>query len=123
MEKKWTNKNVDLALLTARIGNFFKERDFEIIRGETAEGYNVFAEDSPSFRLEGYVSVTIEGKPEDFMVKLELCQKEKKGSFTPILLTTMFLSGYFLKKKLRSEEDWMRLEKEFWTYLDKLMLY
>jgi hypothetical protein len=123
MEKRWTNKNVDLALLTARIGNFFKERDFEAVKGETATGYHIFAEDSPHFRLDGCVSVTIEGKPDDFIVKLELFKEGKKRSFTPILLTTMFLSGYFLTKKLRSEEDWMRLEKEFWKHLDTLMLY
>jgi hypothetical protein len=123
MEKRYTNKNIDLALLTTRIGNFFKERDFEAIKGETAEGYHILAEDSPSFRLDGCVSVAIEGKPEDFTVKLELFNKGKRRSFTPILLTTMFLGGYFLKTKLRSEEDWMRFEKEFWRHLDNLMLY
>ena len=123
MEKRWTNKNVDLTLLTARIGDFFKERDFEAMKGETATGYQILAEDSPSFRLDGCVSVVIEGKSDDFIVKLELFKKGKERSFTPILLTTMFLGGYFLKTKLRSEEDWMRFEKEFWRYLDNLMLY
>jgi hypothetical protein len=123
MEKRWTNKNVDLTLLTTRIGDFFKERDFEAMKGKTATGYQILAEDSPIFRLGGFVSVTIEGKPDDFTVKLELCQKEKKRSFAPILLTTMFLGGYFLKSRLRSEEDWMKLEKEFWRYLGNLMLY
>lgn len=122
MEKRWTNKNVDLASLADRIGDFFKERDFEAVKGETATGYQILAEDSPSFRLGGCVSVAIDGKPDDFMVKLELTTKEKKRSLTPILLTTMLLSGYFLKARLRSEEDWMRFEKEFWRHLDNLML-
>jgi len=123
MEKRWTNKNVDLPLLTSQIGNFFKERDFEAIKGETPTGYQILAEGSPYFRLEGHVSVTIEGKPDDFFVKLELCGGEKKHSLTPIVLTTMFLGGYFLIRRLRSEEDWMTLEKEFWRYLDNVMLY
>jgi hypothetical protein len=123
MEKRWINKNVDLALLTSRIGDFFKERDFGAVKGETAAGYQIFAEGSPSFRLDGCVSVVVEGKPDDFIVKLELSKREKKSSFTPILLTTMFLGGYFLKSKLRSEEDWMRFEKEFWRYLDCLTLH
>lgn len=122
MKRRWANKNVDLALLTTRIGIFFKERDFEAIKGETPTGYNIFAEDSPYFRLDGYVSVTIEGEPDDFIVKLELCKKGKKRSFIPILLTTMFLGGYFLSKRLRSQEDWMDLEKEFWNHLDNIML-
>lgn len=123
MKKRWTNKNVDLPLLTTHIGSFFKERDFEAIKGEKATGFHIFAENSPYFRLDGYVSVTIQGKPDDFIVKLELCKEGKKRSFTPILLTTMFLGGYFLSKRLRSEEDWMKLEKEFWKHLDNIMLY
>jgi len=123
MEKRWTNKNVNLALLTTHIGNFFKEKDFEAIKGETSEGYHIFAEDSPYFTLDGYVSVTIEGKPDDFIVKLELCKKGKRRPFTHGLLTRMFLSGYFLSRKLRSEEDWMKLEKGFWSHLDNIILY
>ena len=121
MEKRWTNKNVDLVLLTTRIGDFFKERSFEAIKGETAAGYHIFAQGSPRYRLGGYVSVTIEGKPDDFTVKLELPKAEKKHSSTPILLTTMFLGGYLLKTRLRFEEDWNRFQKEFWSYLDGLI--
>lgn len=123
MKKRWTNKNVDLASLTTYIGNFFKERDFEAIKGEKPTGYHIFAENSPYFKLDGYVSVTIEGKPDDFTVKLELCKEGKKRALTPILLTTMFLGGYFLSKRLRSEEDWMKLEKEFWKHLDNIVPY
>jgi len=123
MEKRWTNKNVDLVLLATQIGNFFKERDFEVIKGETPTGYHIFAENSPDFKLVGYVSVAIEGKPNDFAVKLELCNEGKKRSLAPVLLTTMFLGGYFLTRRLRSEEDWMKLEKEFRTHLDNVMLY
>ena len=121
MEKRWTNKKVDLALLTSRIGDFFKENNFGAVKGETAEGYQILAEGSPCFKLDGYVSVTIEGKPDDFTVKLELPKAEKKHSFTPVLLTTMFLGGYFLKTRLRFEEDWNRFNNEFWSYLDGLI--
>jgi hypothetical protein len=122
MQKKWTDKNVDLVLLATHIGNFFKEKDFEAIKGEIPNGYQIFAENSPYFRLDGYVSVTIEGKSDDFTIKLELC-REGKRSLTPLLLTTMFVGGYFLSKKLRSDEDWMRLEKEFWRHLDNFLLH
>lgn len=123
MEKRWTDENVDLVLLTTRIGNFFKERDFEAIKGETPTGYHIFAENSPGFKLVGYVSVSIEGKPNDFAVKLELCNEGKRRFLAPVLLTTMFLGGYFLTRRLKSEEDWMKLEKEFWKYLDNVILY
>ena len=123
MEKRWTDKNVDLTMVTTRIGSFFKERDFEAIKGETSTGYHIFAENSPNFKLVGCVSVSIEGKPEDFVVKFEPCNKGKKRSLTPILLTTMFGGGYFLTRRLKSEEEWVRLEKEFWKHVDNIVLY
>jgi hypothetical protein len=122
MEKRWMERGVDLASLTNYIGNFFKERDFEAIKGQTSSGYNIFAEDSPHFKLDGCISVTIEGKPNDFIVKLELCKKEKRHSLAPILLTTMFLGGYPLLKRLKSEENWIRFEKEFWSYLNNIVM-
>lgn len=117
------NKGVDLALLIDYIGNFFKRMDFEAIKGKTQKGYNIFAEDSPKFKLDGYISVAIEGEPNDFIVKLELCQKAKRHSLTPILLTTMFFGGYMLLKKLRAEEDWKRFEKEFWNHVDNTIIF
>ena len=122
MQKRWTNRNIDLALFATRIGEFFKEKDFEAIKGESSGGYQIFAENSPYFRLEGYVSLAIEGGPNDFSVTLELCKRQKKRSFAPILLTTMFLGGYFLSKRLRAEEDWMKFKKEFWTHLDNVVM-
>lgn len=123
MEKTWTNKNVDLALLTTQIGNFFKEKDFNAIKGETQTGYQILAEDSPHFTLDGYVCVTIEGNPNRFAVKLEPGRKERKFSNLPDRLTTMFIGGYFLTRRLRAQEDWMTLEKEFWRHVDNAMLY
>lgn len=123
MQKKLKGKNVDLALLTTRIGDFFKAGDFEAIKGETPTGYQIFAEDSPHFKISGYASVTIEGTPDDFAVKLDLCKKERKhASPHSFLLEAMFFGGYFLKRKLKSEEAWLKLEKEFWRYVENVVL-
>jgi hypothetical protein len=122
MEKRWVNRKIDLALLTTHIGNLFKEKDFEAIKGEIPTGHQILAEGSPRFRFDGYASVTIEGKPDDFSVKLEHCEAERKGSLAPILMTTMFFGGYFLSRKLRSAEEWTELEKEFWNYVDNAVL-
>jgi hypothetical protein len=122
MEKRWINKHVDLALLTTRIGEFFKRKDFNAIKGDTPTGHQIFAEDSLHYRLDGCVSVTIEGKPDDFVVKFELCSPEKKSSLISPLLTQMFLSGYFLSRRLKSAEDWTKLERKFWIYVDNTIL-
>lgn len=119
MQRNWTKKNVDLALLTARIADFFKEKDFEAIKGETSTGYQILGEDSPHFKIPGYVSVTIEGKPEDFTVKLDHCRNKKRPPrFSPFLLT-MFGGGYLISRRLKSEEAWTKLETELWKHVEK----
>ena len=123
MQRNWTKKNVDLALLTARIGDFFKKKDFEAIKGEIPTGYQILAEDSPYFKIQGYVSVTIEGKPEDFTVKLDHCGNKKRHSrFSPFLLTILG-GGYFISQRLKSEEAWIKLEREFWRHVENAVLH
>lgn len=123
MQKNWVEKNVDLAELTTRIGDFFKEKDFEAIKGETSTGHQILAADSPYFKISGYVNVTIEGKPNDFFVRLEPCGKDKRPPPMSIFLTTMFGGGYFLSRRLKSQEAWMKLEKEFWRYVENAVLH
>jgi hypothetical protein len=121
MEKRWYGKSVDLSLLTTHIGEFLKERGFEAVKAKTqSDGYKIFAGYSPSFRLNGYIAITVEGKPDDFSIRLELY--EGKGKTFPVLLSTLFFGGYFISKRVRSIEDWVRLEREFWTYVDNMVL-
>lgn len=123
MQKNWIGKDVDLAFFTTCIGDFFKAMDFEAIKGEIPNGYQIFAADSPHFKLEGHVSVSIEGKPEDFVVKVDLCNEQKKHVFRPpTFLVTMFTGGYFFLRKLKSEEAWMKLEKELWRHIENIVL-
>lgn len=123
MEKNWREKNVDLTELTARIGDFFKEKDFEAIKGEIPTGHQILAAGSPYFKINGYVGVTIEGKPDDFVVRLELCGEDKRPRFRSIFLAAMFGGGYFLSRRLKSEEAWMKLENEFWRYVENVILH
>jgi len=122
MKRKWNNKNVDLKLLTTYIGEFLKKKDFEAVKGEIPTGYQIFAENSPYFKLDGYVSVAIEGKSSDFTIELELCKGKKNSLIEPVLLTTMFFGGYFLKRKLKSDEDWIKFKNEFWRYVENAVL-
>jgi hypothetical protein len=123
MHKNWKEKNVDLALLTTRIGDFFKVNDFEAVKGTISTGYQIFAENSPYFKINGYVSVTIEGTPEDFTVNFELCTDKKKRDLPhSIFLESMFLGGYFILRRLKSEEAWLKLEKEFWRHVENAVL-
>lgn len=118
MQKSWSNKNIALDLLTTCIGEFFKEKDFEAIKGKMPNGYQILANDSPYFKLDGYVSVTIEGQPNNFTITLDLCGGKKKGFGGGPLLMAMFGGGYFFLRKLKSKEDWVKFEKEFWRYVE-----
>jgi len=123
MQRNWTGKNVDLNELTTHISRFFKEKDFEAIKGEIPTGHQILAEDSPHFKINGYISVTVEGRSNDFVVKLEHCGKDKHPRFFSVFLTTMLGGGYFLSRRLKSEETWMKLEKEFWKYVENAALH
>lgn len=118
MQKSWSNKNIDLELLVTCIGDFFKERDFEAVKGKTPNGYQILAHDSPYFKLDGYIDVTIEGQPNNFVITLNLRGRKGKDFGAGPFLMAMFGGGYFFLRKLKSEEDWIKLEKEFWRYVE-----
>lgn len=122
MERKWSMKNVDLNLLTVKIGDFFKERNFEVLGEKTPTNYQVTADNSPYFKLLGFVSVIIEGKPDDFILKLELCEKKRRYSKYGSLLLGLLGGGYFVRREMESDEAWEKLEKEFWLFVENAVL-
>jgi hypothetical protein len=123
MQKNWKGKNVDLEFLTTHIGDFFKAKDFEAVKGEIPTGYQIFAGDSPYFRIHGYVSTTVEGKPNDFTIEFKLCTEKKESILHRFaFLESMLVGGFFLLRRLKSEEAWLELEKEFWRYAENAVL-
>jgi hypothetical protein len=123
MQRNWTNKNVDLVLLTMRIGDFFKEKEFETVEGEIPTGYEILAKDSPYFKIQGYASVNIEGNPEDFTVKIHYCGYETSHSRFSSLLLRMFGGGYLVLRQQKSQEAWTKLEKKLWRYVENAVLH
>jgi hypothetical protein len=122
LRKNWTGRNVDLPLLTTRIGDFFKAKDFDAIRGEIPTGYQILAQDSPFYKIIGCMSVTIEGKPNDFFIDFVLdVDQKKRGLPRSIFFEQMLFGGYLLSRKIKSEEAWSRLEKEFWVYVENVV--
>jgi len=123
MQRNWTGKNVDLASLTTHIGDFFKANDFEAVKGEIPTGYQIFAGDSLKFKVHGHVSVTVEGTPDNFTVKFEQSKSKKKRDFPhPMFLEQMILGGGLILRRMKSEEAWLKLEKEFWRHVENAVL-
>jgi hypothetical protein len=105
--------------LAEKIDDFFKLKQFEAISGETKEGYKIFAENSPLYELRGYVETTIQGTQDEFSI--ELSGTAKKDDRLASRLTTFFVGGYFFLRNVRSYEEWLRFEKDFWTYADRVI--
>jgi len=122
MERRWAMKNVDLYTLTMRMGDFFKDRNFEVLGEKTPTNYQVTAGNSPSFKLLGVATVTIEGEPNDFFIKLELVEKKRRYSKLGTFFLNLFGGGYLVLRETKSEEAWMKLEKEFWPFVENLVL-
>jgi hypothetical protein len=123
MQRKWSGKNVDLALLANHIGNFFKMWDFEAVKGEVPNGYQIIAANSPNFRTEGYICLTIEGKPDDFVIKCDLCKDNNDYFLLFNPLIRMFVGGYWFLRKLKSNEAWRKFEKELTQYVESVVSY
>lgn len=121
MQRNWTEKNVNLSLLATHIDNFFKEKGFETTREEVPTGYQILAENSQYFKIQGYVRVTIEGRPQDFNVELDHCGKQKYSGFSSLLLR-MIGGGYLVLRELKSEDTWRELEKQFWRHVENIVL-
>lgn len=123
MEKKWTQENIDLALLTDNIGQFFKDNNFEAVKGEIPTGFQIIAAGSPRFKTGKPVTVTIEGEPKDFTIKLELAEEEKKErkSLRNIWLMHMIGAGFLITEKLKSEEAWENLKRELWRHIENVI--
>jgi hypothetical protein len=123
LEKSWSDKNIDLKLLATHISTFLEENYFRKVRtADIPNGYQILAEDSPFLNSDEYLDIKVEGQPNDFIVKLDLCRK-KKSRFEPSpLLLSMFGFGYLYLKKLKSRENWPVLTGEFWRYVENSLL-
>jgi len=122
MQRSWTNKNVNLETLIDTIGEFFKAKDFEAVKMQTEDRYKILAWDSTYYKFTGTVTLTLEGKPDNFIISLELSREKKRSLPSSIILTTMFGGGYFLMKQLKSDEEWIRFKRDLWAYIDAAIM-
>lgn len=122
MQRRLTDQNINLASLRDALVEFFIKKDFEATKGETEKGFEILAYDSPHYKFEGYADVKIEGEKNDFAVSLELHKESKRNSpVQSTVLTTMLGGGYFLLKRLKSDEAFLKLEKEFWANVENTL--
>jgi hypothetical protein len=113
VQKSCIGLNVSLSSLVKEIIQFFESKEFNNVTAlETETGYQVIAGDSKHYKIEKDVSVTIQGKANDFTISLTSNTEERRPSL-PLILTSMFGGGYFLLKNFKSEEAMQKLERDF----------
>jgi len=123
MQRNWSKRNVDLNQLSEKVTEFFKDDYFEVTTNETKNCHRILAKDSPNYDINGQIAVTIDGKPEEFSIKIEL-QKENKPKILsfPTILTTLLGGGYLLIQHSKSDEEWIEFRKNFWQQVDRIVM-
>jgi len=120
MQRMWTNRNVDLNSFKERIREFFENNDFEISVNELGDTYRLVAGGSLKYRINGQVSVTIAGTPQDFSITLEQEKKSKPGKYSlPMTLTVFLGGGLLLRDEFKSDEAFLNLRRDLWAFADR----
>lgn len=70
------------------------------------------------------MNVTVEGTPDDFVVKFDIPTDRRKRILPfSLLWETMLFGGYFVPRRLKSEEAGIAPEKEFWRHVENAVLF
>jgi len=114
MQKSFERKT-NLETLTKQIIQFFEVKKFEDITAlQNDDGYQIIAGNSRTYKLRSDLKVNIHKEKNGFTISLNPLKETKRFNF-PMTLATMFGGGYFLLKDLKSDEAWVKIEREFWN--------
>jgi hypothetical protein len=117
MRKQWVEKNVDLALLSENIEDFFRGTGFRTKRDESVEEYKILVIPQRAQKIRENVKVKILGNSNDFIIELSAGDRARRAIRFGYL-TNMIGGGSLLLQGLKSREALERLEKEFWVYVE-----
>ncbi len=118
MQRRWTGKNVNLALLSDRVEDFFKDRGFSTEKEESAGEYTILWAPPRVRSMRDAMTVRILGNPNDFVVEI-IASERTRGTITLGMLTKLFGGGYLVVRGLRAKEALEKIEREFWVYVEE----
>lgn len=122
MRARWVGKNVDLALLSACVEDFFKGKDFKTRRDESAEECTISGIPQRAHGIYGEVNVRVLGNPNDFEIEF-LTSKHTRSAIKLGFITSMFGGGVLLLRGLKSQEALEKLEREFWRCIEEAITH
>lgn len=123
MQRVWTNRNVDLKIFNEKIRQFFEQNEFETKTEEIEGTYHIVASGSTEYTIEGQVTVTVKGNPQDLLLTLELQKKSKPRKYSmPMTLSTALGFGFLLRDEFKTDEEFLELKKDLWAFADKTVI-
>lgn len=118
MRRRWSRKNVDLALLSALVEDFLSSKGFKTRKDTSGAGYTLLAKPLPVCDVREPVTVKVFGDSNDFEVEF-LPRGKSRLSVRTGYVTTLFGGGGFFLRGLKSCEALEKMEKEFWLYVEE----
>jgi len=120
MQKSF-EREANLETLTRQIVRFFDVKKFEDITAfQNDDGYQIIAGNSRTYKLRSDLKVDIHKEKNGFTISLNTLKETKRFNF-PMTLATMFGGGYFLLRDLKSQEAWVKIEREFWNHVHSVI--
>jgi len=116
MEVQWKDRNVQLSTLVDFVCKFFAERNFTVSLSNSNANHLVVAKSRRSHEIVEDVRVSVNGKPNDFIVGF-IAGPRSRALVIFGTLTSFIGGGSLSLKGLKSREALEKLEQEFWAYL------
>ena len=118
MQGRWCGKNVDLAILSERIENFFRDKGFRIIKDLSEPEGKILAKPPKGIGILGRVTIRVLGDSNDFLIEFST-SNHSRSAVKLGLITTMCGGGNLVLRGLKSQEALEKLESDFWIYIEE----
>jgi len=122
MQRLWVGRNIDLALLSERIENFFKDKRFKTRKDWSAPECVISAKPRHGVGILGRVIVRVLGNSNDFVIELS-ASDHSRSAVKLGFITSMFGGGSLVLRGLKSQEELEKLEKDFWIYMEEAVTH
>jgi hypothetical protein len=121
-QKRWIKKEANLDLLAEKIESFFKSKGFETRKNTSPNGTEISIVPKHMHNVKAGIKVTISGPPHDFTVEISVDETPRFSTLLG-LSTILFGGGTLVLRGLKLQEALLRLEKEFWVYVEESIPY
>jgi hypothetical protein len=117
MQKRWTEKNVDLNKLAGYTEDFFKDKGFVTEKYESMEEHTILWAPPRDKKMSNATKVRIFGNPNDFVIEITASERSRRSIWLG-LLTKSIGGGYLVLQDLKLREALEKIEKEFWVFIE-----